>query len=44
MYDLWRLGTALPAPTGEELKGSAAMMFLYNLSLIALDVEKCADA
>jgi hypothetical protein len=44
MFDLWRLGSALPAGKGEALKQTAAMMFLYNLDLIAIDGAKCADA
>ena len=44
LFDLWRLGSALPGEKGNELKQSAGMMFLYNLDLITLDGLKCEDA
>jgi hypothetical protein len=43
MFDLWRLGSAVASPTGDQLKQSAAMVFLYSLDLIALDGQRCAD-
>jgi len=43
MYDLWRLGSALPPTSGDGLKQSAAMVFLYNLDLATVDGVKCAD-
>ena len=43
MNDLWRLGSASDGATGEGLKGSAAMAFLYAFDLVAVDGVKCAD-
>jgi len=40
---LWRAGNALPGDSGEGLKGTAAMMLLYDASLIAVDGTRCAD-
>lgn len=44
MADLWRSGAATPGPTGEALKQSAVMMFLYSLDLVAVDGVECKDA
>ncbi len=44
MQNLWRLGAAMPDDSGEGLKGSAGMMFLYAVDLVALDGTRCADA
>lgn len=43
MHDLWRLGSAIPGDTGEEMKQSASMIFVYSLVLISIDGLKCAD-
>ena len=43
MTDLWRLGSALPPPDKDQLKQSAAMMFLYQLDLIVIDGARCDD-
>jgi hypothetical protein len=43
MHDLWRLGSGLPATSGDQLKESAGMMFLYTFDLIVADGPKCAD-
>jgi hypothetical protein len=42
-HDLWRLGSGLPATSGDQLKESAGMMFLYTFDLIVADGPKCAD-
>lgn len=44
MHDLWRFGAALPAESGDGLKQSAAMMFLYSFDLITVDGPQCDDA
>ena len=43
MNDLWRFGSAMPPPAGEEIKQSAAMMFLYIYDLATIDGPRCAD-
>ena len=43
MADLWRLGASTPGPTGEALKQSAVMMFLYGLDLVVVDGVECKD-
>ena len=43
MVDAWRLGAALKSPTGEELKKTAGMYFLYTLSVAIVDGTKCSD-
>lgn len=43
MYDLWRVGFALPGEDGDGLKQAAAMMFLYSLDLIEVDGPRCDD-
>ena len=43
MNDLWRLGAALPPASGDGLKRSATMMFLYSFALITVDGPQCAD-
>lgn len=43
MDDLWRLGAALPPASGDGLKQSATMMFLYSFALITVDGPQCAD-
>ncbi len=43
MYDLWRMGSALPATTGDGLKQTAGAMFVYAYDLIVLDGTKCSD-
>ena len=43
MQDLFRLGSAVPAKDGEDLKQAAGMMFAYGFNLITLDGLKCAD-
>lgn len=43
MTDLWKFGSSLPAARGEGLKQTAAMIFLYQVDLIAVDGPQCAD-
>jgi hypothetical protein len=43
MGDLWRAGSSLPAPQGDQLKRSSALYFLYSLAVIEVDAPKCAD-
>lgn len=43
LYDLWRVGSSLPGETGDQMKQSAGMQFVYALDLIRLDGVKCAD-
>lgn len=43
MVDLWRLGSVLPGPNGDQMKQTAAMLFLYSVDLVTLDGPRCAD-
>ena len=43
MSDLWRLGSSMTPPVGDQLKQSASMVFAYSLDLVALDGVKCSD-
>lgn len=43
MTDLWRVGSAMPVQTGDGLKQTAAMMFLYIFDLATIDGPRCAD-
>jgi len=43
MYDLWRLGAALPPAAGVDVKQTAGAMFAYGIALVMLDGPRCAD-
>ena len=43
MSDLWRLGSALPPPHGDEMKQTAVAVGLYAYEEIALDGPSCGD-
>ena len=44
MNALWRLAQMLPVADRGGIEGSAAMVFLYNYILIAVDGVRCGDA
>jgi hypothetical protein len=43
MYDLWRLGSALPASRGDDMRQAALILYIYNLLLVKIDGLTCAD-
>lgn len=43
MRDLWRTGSYLPPPNGDQLKRSAGAMLLYTFALIRIDGPQCGD-
>jgi hypothetical protein len=43
LNELWRLGSVLPAPQGDQTKQTAVAFSLYALELITLDGPSCAD-
>jgi hypothetical protein len=43
MYDLWRMGSALPEPNASGLKVSSVVYLLYNIAIIMTDGPKCSD-
>ncbi len=43
MYDLWRVGAAVPGPAADGIRQMAATMFVYANVLTSIDGLRCAD-